>query len=105
MPPKKRGLGRGLDALLRIESEAANDTLDGALQVIDIDALAPGRYQPRKRIDDDALAELAASIGSQGIIQPILVRPLGKGRFEIIAGERRWRAARLAGSGSSWGET
>src|SRR5690606_25934852 len=62
-----------------------------------IDRLAPGRYQPRTRMDEVALEDLAASIREQGVMQPILVRPVDAGRFEIIAGERRWRAARKAG--------
>ena len=87
---KFKGLGRGLDALM-------GDTSD-SLQQLDIDALQPGRYQPRTHIDEDALAELAESIKAQGLMQPILVRPLdGVERYEIIAGERRWRASRLAG--------
>jgi ParB family transcriptional regulator, chromosome partitioning protein len=91
---KVRGLGRGLDALLGSEGDAA--TRD-ALAMLAVDALEPGRFQPRTRMDQDALAELAESIRSQGVMQPILVRPLAEGRYEIVAGERRWRAARMAG--------
>ena len=92
---KVRGLGRGLDALLGggEGEEAARDTL----AMLAVDALEPGRFQPRTRMDQDALAELAESIRSQGVMQPILVRPLREGRYEIVAGERRWRAARMAG--------
>ncbi len=94
---KPRGLGRGLDALLGTDGEApARD----ALATLAVDSLQPGRYQPRSRMDQDALAELADSIRSQGVMQPILVRPLADGRYEIVAGERRWRAARLAGLAS-----
>lgn len=92
---KVKGLGRGLDALLGAAEEpaAAGDMLG----TLSIDALQPGRYQPRSRMDPEALAELAGSIKSQGVMQPILVRPLEAGRYEILAGERRWRAARMAG--------
>jgi ParB family chromosome partitioning protein len=92
---KMKGLGRGLDALLGAAEEpaAASDMLG----TLSIDALQPGRYQPRTRMDPEALAELASSIKSQGVMQPILVRPLEAGRYEILAGERRWRAARMAG--------
>jgi ParB family chromosome partitioning protein len=105
-PAKRRGLGRGLDALLTPQIKAplledekvSGDTApkDGDLRKISIDKLLPGRYQPRKDMSDAALEELSLSIQSQGIIQPIVVRPLDKGEYEIIAGERRWRAAKLA---------
>ena len=95
---KVRGLGRGLDALLgSSEGEAA---ARDALATLAVDALEPGRFQPRTRMDQDALAELAESIRAQGVMQPILVRPLSEGRYEIVAGERRWRAARMAGLAS-----
>jgi ParB family chromosome partitioning protein len=91
-----KGLGRGLDALLRADEDpAAADA--GGLKSLSIDALQPGKYQPRGQMDHAALAELAESIKSQGIMQPVLVRPLEDGRYEIVAGERRWRAARMAG--------
>jgi len=93
---KARGLGRGLDALLGGEEPAAPRAGE-ALATVSIDAIQPGRYQPRTRMDQTALAELAASIKAQGLMQPILVRPMGPGGYEIIAGERRWRAARIAG--------
>ena len=94
---KPRGLGRGLDALLGTDSEMpAGD----AMATLAVDALQPGRFQPRTRMDQDALAELAESIRAQGVMQPILVRPLPEGRYEIVAGERRWRAARMAGLSS-----
>jgi len=90
---KARGLGRGLDALLGgDEPHAQEHVMNVALL-----QLRPGRYQPRTQMDPEAVAELAESIRAQGIIQPILARPLGDGHFEIIAGERRWRAAKLAG--------
>ena len=95
---KMKGLGRGLDALLGAPDEPA--TNGEMLTLLAIDALQPGRYQPRTRMDPQALAELAESIKAQGLMQPILVRPLGAGRYEILAGERRWRAARMAGLAS-----
>lgn len=94
MAKPSRGLGRGLDALLSNNSDSvSNDTL----RDLKIDQLKPGKYQPRSHMDEEALNELAASIKAQGVIQPILTRELADGSFEIIAGERRWRAARLAG--------
>lgn len=92
---KLKGLGRGLDALL-----AANQDIEKvgeSLQNLPLSLLQPGKYQPRTRMDQQSLAELAESIKSQGVMQPILVRPVSAGRYEIIAGERRWRAAQLAG--------
>ena len=92
-PPKQKGLGRGLDALL-----AANNSSESQRQeMLAVGTLQPGKYQPRTRMDPGSLEELAASIKAQGLIQPISVRPVGNGRFEIIAGERRWRAAQIAG--------
>ncbi len=91
---RPKGLGRGLDALLAGGNEAADASV---LQSIAIDRLRPGKYQPRTRMDETALAELADSIREQGVMQPILVRPVEGGRFEIVAGERRWRAAQRAG--------
>ena len=103
--PKKRGLGRGLEALLGPKAAAEAPALEAVagdvLRTLPVDALAPGKYQPRKTMDDAKLAELAESIRAQGVIQPIVVRMVGGGRagktYEIIAGERRWRASRLAG--------
>lgn len=92
-PPKLKGLGRGLDALL-----AANNSPEGSRQeTLPVGVLQPGKYQPRTRMDPGSLEELAASIKSQGLIQPISVRPVGGDRYEIIAGERRWRASQIAG--------
>ena len=93
--PKKKGLGRGLDALLAGNSGEAGNA--GELRTLAVEMLQPGKYQPRTRMDPGSLEELAESIRSQGIMQPILVREIGRGRFEIIAGERRWRAAQIAG--------
>ena len=92
---RPKGLGRGLDALLSGSDEAA--PANESLQSLATDRLRPGKYQPRTRMDAASLAELAESIREQGIVQPILVRPVDGGRFEIVAGERRWRAAQQAG--------
>lgn len=89
-----KGLGRGLEALL---ADTRIDNGGDALQTLAVGRLQPGKYQPRSRMDGVALAELAASIKVQGLMQPILVRPVVNGNYEIIAGERRWRAAQLAG--------
>jgi ParB family chromosome partitioning protein len=96
---KPKGLGRGLDALLGDDEPRRNDEAQGgeSLRNLSIDELQPGKYQPRSHMEQEALAELAASIKTQGVMQPILARPLPGGRYEIIAGERRWRAARMAG--------
>jgi ParB family chromosome partitioning protein len=109
MSAKKRGLGRGLDALLATsrahETIADNESYDSSstgdakaneLKKLPIEFLSPGKYQPRKDMSPEALEELASSIRSQGIIQPIVVRPIGEDKYEIIAGERRWRASQLA---------
>ena len=90
---KLKGLGRGLDALLSGSEERADDTLTE----LAVGLLKPGRFQPRTRMDPQSIAELADSIKAQGLIQPILVRPVENGKYEIIAGERRWRASQLAG--------
>ena len=92
---KLKGLGRGLDALLD-QDDAAAPTKE-TLATLRVDQLQPGRYQPRTHMDEASLNELAASIKSQGLMQPILVRAVGSGRYEIIAGERRWRASKIAG--------
>ena len=91
---RPKGLGRGLDALL-----SGNDDIAAkeSLQTLAVDRLRPGKYQPRTRMDEASLDELAQSIKEHGIMQPVLVRPVDAGRFEIIAGERRWRAAMRAG--------
>ena len=88
---KAKGLGRGLDALL-----GGDEPPREALATLDITSIRPGRYQPRTRMDEQALAELAQSIRSQGLLQPLVVRPLNGG-YELVAGERRWRAAQMAG--------
>jgi ParB family chromosome partitioning protein len=93
MVKPNRGLGRGLDALL---SGNANETED-VLSELKVSQLKPGKYQPRSHMDEASLKDLAASIKEQGVMQPILARLLSDGSHEIIAGERRWRAAQLAG--------
>jgi len=93
---KLKGLGRGLDALLSGNDNATTATVD-RLQKLEISLLQPGKYQPRSNMNQESLAELAESIKTQGIMQPILVRAIGLENYEIIAGERRWRAAQLAG--------
>jgi len=111
MTIKKRGLGKGLEALLGtsqaarqkqlsadIQTDAANNKVDsskGELQTLPINWLCPGKYQPRRDMSQEALEELASSIRAQGIIQPIVVRQIDEQKFEIIAGERRWRACQL----------
>jgi len=100
MSMKKRGLGRGLDALLGPSSaavEAATNAPEGELRQLGVDLIQRGKYQPRQDMHPDALEDLAASIRSQGLVQPIVVRPIGEGRYELIAGERRWRASQIAG--------
>ena len=92
---RPKGLGRGLDALLAGNDEAAAS--GESLQTLSVDRLRPGKYQPRAKMDAASLAELALSIKEQGVMQPILVRPVDGGVFEIVAGERRWRAAQQAG--------
>lgn len=96
---KLKGLGRGLDALLGGDEPAAKPAVatSDTPRELPVDQLQPGKYQPRTRMDQDALKELAESIKTQGVIQPILVRPVGDNKYEIIAGERRWRASRMAG--------
>jgi ParB family chromosome partitioning protein len=101
MAAKKRGpsLGRGLDALLGgADSDTASSTqADGELRTLAVASIAAGRYQPRRHFDETLLLELAESIKAQGVIEPVIVRPAGSGRYELIAGERRWRASQLAG--------
>jgi ParB family chromosome partitioning protein len=101
---KPKGLGRGLEALLGADAPGLsqlgqNESVSTLPSVLPVSKLQAGKYQPRTRMDEGALAELAESIRAQGIMQPILVRPIdaAKGRYEIIAGERRFRAAQLAG--------
>ncbi|MEW8384018.1 MAG: ParB/RepB/Spo0J family partition protein, partial [Candidatus Thiodiazotropha taylori] len=109
MAAKKRGLGRGLDALLggmqadTEEEVATTDSGSGKeskrdnLARLPVDLIQRGRYQPRREFDPDSLRELADSIAAQGVIQPVVVRAVENDRYELIAGERRWRAAQQAG--------
>lgn len=98
MAVKKRGLGRGLDALLggANASSQYHEGQENELLHIAIERIQPGKYQPRRDMDQAALEELSKSIKAQGIMQPIVVRSVGSNKYEIIAGERRWRAAQLA---------
>ncbi len=105
MTAKKRGLGRGLDALLGGSKPAASGpaagaagaTADASLRQLPVDLIQRGRYQPRSDMRTESLEDLADSIRAQGVVQPVVVRPIGGDRYELIAGERRWRAAQLAG--------
>ncbi len=90
---KPKGLGRGLDALLGRDDTPRGDTL----ATLPVGRIRPGKYQPRTRMDQKALAELAGSIKAQGVMQPVIVRPVERDRYELIAGERRWRAAQMVG--------
>jgi len=96
MASKKRGLGRGLDVLLT-DVPHEEESLDDSLQYFPLDMIQPGKYQPRVDMSEDSLDELADSIRAQGLVQPIVVRPISGGRYEIIAGERRWRASQIVG--------
>lgn len=102
MAVKKRGLGRGLDALLggnavaAVQEQAANAP-QSELQQLPVEIIQRGKYQPRRDMHPQSLEELAQSIKAQGVMQPIVVRPIGNGRYEIVAGERRWRATQQAG--------
>ncbi|HEY0720332.1 MAG TPA: ParB/RepB/Spo0J family partition protein, partial [Gammaproteobacteria bacterium] len=104
MSTKKRGLGKGLEALLgaSVAVDSGSDTpagsrADGDLRNLAVDLMQRGKYQPRVDMHPDTLEDLASSIRAQGVVQPIVVRPIGPNRYEIIAGERRWRAAQMAG--------
>ncbi len=94
MNKPKGGLGRGLDALLGSDDSVPRRD---AMATLPVGAIRPGKYQPRTRMNEQALNELAASIRAQGLMQPLLVRPIGREQYELIAGERRWRAAQIAG--------
>ncbi len=113
MSARKGGLGRGLDSLLGatkqskvsnspssavvVEDGARSTTPGASLKSLPVDLLQRGQYQPRRDMNQEALEELSNSIRAQGVIQPIVVRPIGESRYEIVAGERRWRAAQMAG--------
>lgn len=95
MAAKKGGLGRGLDALL-VDNSIENTSASSAVK-LKLNEIEPNKNQPRKHFDDEALSELAASIEKHGVIQPLLVRPLTGGTYQLVAGERRWRASRMVG--------
>src|SRR4051794_7307213 len=95
MPEPQRGMGRGLAAILSISEAGARD--EAELREVAVDLIRPNPAQPRKRFDEDALQALADSLRERGVLQPVLVRPRPGGSYELVAGERRWRAARLAG--------
>lgn len=99
MNTKKSRLGRGLDALLGDSGASVDDISPDKLQQLPVEFLQRGQFQPRRQMDQDALDELANSIARQGVLQPIVARKLASGDYEIIAGERRWRAAQQAGLG------
>jgi ParB family transcriptional regulator, chromosome partitioning protein len=94
---RTKGLGRGLEALLGPSGDDVNKDMGEQVMTLPLGKLQAGKYQPRSRMDESSLMELAESIKSQGIMQPILVRPIGSGKYEIIAGERRFRASKMAG--------
>ncbi|MCW3015596.1 MAG: ParB/RepB/Spo0J family partition protein [Solirubrobacterales bacterium] len=100
-PSRKTGMGRGLSAILAVSDPAAIAAATGPrgpeLRELAVDVVQPNPDQPRKQFDDEALQGLADSLGERGVLQPVLVRPLGGGTYELVAGERRWRAAQLAG--------
>ena len=98
MSTKRKGLGRGLDALLGGAAlTAVGEESGGELRKLPVHLVQRGKYQPRRDMREEALKDLADSIRKQGVVQPIVVRPIGEDRYEIIAGERRWRAAQMAG--------
>ena len=98
MVKKRSGMGgRGLSAMLGAKQKSEKNVSDLRIEKIAVSQLQPGQYQPRQQFDDEALSELADSIKVQGVVQPIVVRPLQDDKYEIIAGERRWRASKLAG--------
>jgi ParB family chromosome partitioning protein len=96
--PRRRALGKGLDSLLpRLDPRPTGESEGGRPREIPIDQIDPNPFQPRSQVNQEQLAELSASIAANGVVQPVLVRPMASGRFQLIAGERRWRASKLAG--------
>jgi ParB family chromosome partitioning protein len=95
--PKQRGMGRGLAAILAADERTEESRARPELRVLPVELIVPNPRQPRRTFDPDALQALAGSIADRGVLQPILVRPLPGGRYELVAGERRWRATQLAG--------
>jgi ParB family chromosome partitioning protein len=96
MSPLKRGMGRGLEAILSVTAEGQGDP-EEQLRELAVELIAPNPRQPRRRFDEEGLAALAESVAERGMLQPVLVRPKPGGTYELVAGERRWRAARMAG--------
>ena len=96
MPKPKRGMGRGLDAILSVSSDTSPASGE-ELRELPVELIVPNPAQPRRRFDQDTLQALADSLGERGVLQPVLVRPLSGGKYELVAGERRWRAAQIAG--------
>lgn len=94
MSPPRRGMGRGLEAILSVSSSPGTQE---ELREVPVESISPNPRQPRRRFEEEALSALAGSLGERGVLQPVLVRPGPEGTFELIAGERRWRAARIAG--------
>lgn len=98
MAKKRLGMGKqGIHAMIGAKQKSDNSTSDLRILKLEVDMLQPGQYQPRQQFDQEALQELADSIKVQGVVQPIVVRPITNSKYEIIAGERRWRASKLAG--------
>ena len=98
MAKKRAGMGKlGIHAMIGAKQKSDNSSADGRIEKVDVNLLQAGQYQPRQQFDEQSLSELADSIKVQGLVQPIIVRPVGSGKYEIIAGERRWRASKLAG--------
>ena len=96
--PKRRALGKGLDSLIpRVHSAPTVEVEGGKPREIPVDQIDPNPFQTRSQVNQEQLTELAASIAVNGVVQPVLVRPLANGRFQLIAGERRWRASQMAG--------
>jgi ParB family chromosome partitioning protein len=96
MSPTQRGIGRGLEAILSVSGAGAEGRED-ELRELPVELIAPNPNQPRRRFEEDGLAALADSLGERGMLQPVLVRPIKGGGYQLVAGERRWRAARMAG--------
>ncbi len=98
MVKKRSGMGKlGIHAMIGAKQKADNSSADLRIEKVALSQLQPGQYQPRQQFNDESLQELAESIRVQGVVQPIIVRPIGSDKYEIIAGERRWRASKLAG--------
>ena len=96
MTPPKRGMGRGLEAILSVSAEG-DRAREEDLRELPVELITPSPTQPRRRFDEDSLQALAGSLGERGVLQPVLVRPKAGGTYELVAGERRWRAAQIAG--------